>query len=67
MLQIILFIFNSILFFIRHAYPETAYITAAPTGTIGPITVRHYELFKSFFLFLFHHRVCAIMFVMLHI
>jgi len=48
MLQIILFIFNSILFFIRHAYPETAYIAAAPTGTIGPITVRHYELFKSF-------------------
>jgi hypothetical protein len=23
----------------RHAYPETAYITATPTGTIGPITV----------------------------
>ncbi|CAF4612697.1 unnamed protein product [Rotaria sp. Silwood1] len=23
---------------IGHAYPETAYITAAPTGTIGPIT-----------------------------
>jgi hypothetical protein len=22
-----------------HAYPETAYITATPTGTIGPITV----------------------------
>ncbi|CAF3417021.1 unnamed protein product [Rotaria sp. Silwood1] len=25
-------------FYFRHAYPETAYITAAPTGTIGPIT-----------------------------
>lgn len=23
---------------IGHAYPETAYLTAAPTGTIGPIT-----------------------------
>lgn len=25
--------------FFSHAYPETAYITATPTGTIGPITV----------------------------
>lgn len=35
-------IYSFVLFFFsyfRHAYPETAYITAAPTGTIGPITV----------------------------
>lgn len=25
--------------FSRHAYPETAYVTAGPAGTIGPITV----------------------------
>lgn len=31
-------------FSFRHAYPETAYITATPTGTIGPITVsRHFS------------------------
>jgi hypothetical protein len=31
----------------RHAYPETAYITATPTGTIGPITVSEFNIKKT--------------------
>jgi hypothetical protein len=39
--------------YFRYAYSEAAYITATPTGTIGPITVNEFntkKIFKNWFL-----------------
>jgi len=43
----------SLFYDFSHAYPETAYITATPTGTIGPITVSLFSTSINIECFLF--------------